>query len=93
MAECARQLQCKRPSRRDSRGFGALRGRLLVPSRPFFQQQLVTHHTHGSARHTEIMKTEALKQALDVYKFDVALGGARRDEEMVVLIGRPELER
>ena len=51
VAVCARQLQCKRPSRRDSRGFGALRGRLLVPSRPFFLQQLVTHHTHGWARH------------------------------------------
>ncbi|MGD1870549.1 MAG: sulfate adenylyltransferase subunit CysD [Neomegalonema sp.] len=37
--------------------------------------------THGSATHTDIMKTEALKQALDKYKFDVAFGGARRDEE------------
>ena len=37
--------------------------------------------THGSARHTEIMKTDALKQALSKHKFDVALGGARRDEE------------
>ncbi len=37
--------------------------------------------THGSARHTEIMKTEALKQALDKYGFDAAFGGARRDEE------------
>lgn len=37
--------------------------------------------THGSARHTEIMKTDALKQALNQHKFDVALGGARRDEE------------
>ena len=36
---------------------------------------------HGSALHTDIMKTEALKQALDHYKFDVAFGGARRDEE------------
>ena len=35
----------------------------------------------GSARHTDVMKTEALKQALDKYKFDVAFGGARRDEE------------
>lgn len=35
---------------------------------------------HGSA-YTDIMKTEALKQALDIYKFDVAFGGARRDEE------------
>lgn len=37
--------------------------------------------THGSALHTEIMKTQALKQALDKYGFDAAFGGARRDEE------------
>jgi sulfate adenylyltransferase subunit 2 len=37
--------------------------------------------THGSAVHTDIMKTAGLKQALDKYKFDVAFGGARRDEE------------
>ena len=37
--------------------------------------------THGSAVHTDIMKTEALKQALDKYGFDAAFGGARRDEE------------
>ena len=37
--------------------------------------------THGSAVHTDVMKTAALKQALDKYKFDAAFGGARRDEE------------
>ena len=37
--------------------------------------------THGSAVHTDIMKTVGLKQALDKHKFDVAFGGARRDEE------------
>ena len=37
--------------------------------------------THGSALHTQIMKTEALKQALEAYGFDAAFGGARRDEE------------
>jgi sulfate adenylyltransferase subunit 2 len=37
--------------------------------------------SHGSAYHTDIMKTEALKQALDFHAFDVAFGGARRDEE------------
>ena len=37
--------------------------------------------SHGSALHTDIMKTQSLKQALDKYKFDVAFGGARRDEE------------
>lgn len=37
--------------------------------------------SHGSSVHTDIMKTQALKQALDKYKFDAAFGGARRDEE------------
>jgi len=37
--------------------------------------------THGAARHTEVMKTQALRQALDLHGFDVAFGGARRDEE------------
>jgi sulfate adenylyltransferase subunit 2 len=37
--------------------------------------------SHGSAYHTDVMKTEALKQALDLHGFDVAFGGARRDEE------------
>jgi sulfate adenylyltransferase subunit 2 len=37
--------------------------------------------THGSAYHIDVMKTEALKQALDAHGFDVAFGGARRDEE------------
>ena len=36
---------------------------------------------HGSKRHTDVMKTEALLQALNKYKFDAAFGGARRDEE------------
>ena len=36
---------------------------------------------HGSALHTDVMKTQALKQALDLYGFDAAFGGARRDEE------------
>jgi sulfate adenylyltransferase subunit 2 len=37
--------------------------------------------SHGSAKHTDIMKTASLKQALNKYKFDAAFGGARRDEE------------
>jgi len=37
--------------------------------------------THGSKLHTDVMKTQALKQALHKYKFDAAFGGARRDEE------------
>ena len=37
--------------------------------------------TSGSRLHTDVMKTQGLKQALDLYKFDAAFGGARRDEE------------
>lgn len=37
--------------------------------------------THGSRVHTDVMKTQSLKQALDKYRFDAAFGGARRDEE------------
>ncbi len=37
--------------------------------------------THGSAKHTDVMKTQGLKQALNKYGFDAAFGGARRDEE------------
>lgn len=37
--------------------------------------------THGSSLHTDVMKTQSLKQALNKYKFDCAFGGARRDEE------------
>jgi len=41
----------------------------------------VSPFTYGSSKHTDIMKTQALKQALNKYKFDAAFGGARRDEE------------
>lgn len=41
----------------------------------------VNPFTYGSQKHTDIMKTQALKQALDLYHFDAAFGGARRDEE------------
>lgn len=44
-------------------------------------RQGVSPFTRSAAVHTDIMKTQALKQALDKYKFDAALGGARRDEE------------
>ena len=43
--------------------------------------QGVNPFTHGSAVHTDVMKTQALKQALTKYGFDAAIGGARRDEE------------
>ncbi|TQV84289.1 sulfate adenylyltransferase subunit CysD [Exilibacterium tricleocarpae] len=44
-------------------------------------EQGVGPFTHGSAVHTDIMKTQSLKQALNKYQFDAAFGGARRDEE------------
>jgi sulfate adenylyltransferase subunit 2 len=44
-------------------------------------KQGISPFTHGSAIHTDVMKTQALKQALDKYGFDAAFGGARRDEE------------
>lgn len=43
--------------------------------------QNINPFDHGSAKHTDIMKTQALKQALNQYGFDAAFGGARRDEE------------
>ena len=54
---------------------------LIVYSNPDGIAQNVGPFSHGSAVHTDIMKTQALKKALDVYKFDAAFGGARRDEE------------
>jgi sulfate adenylyltransferase subunit 2 len=54
---------------------------LLVHTNPEGIEKDVNPFTHGSAIHTDIMKTEGLKQALDKYGFDVAFGGARRDEE------------
>ncbi|WP_018687304.1 sulfate adenylyltransferase subunit CysD [Ahrensia kielensis] len=54
---------------------------LLTHTNPDGLEQGVGPFSHGSAVHTDIMKTQALKQALDHYKFDAAFGGARRDEE------------
>jgi sulfate adenylyltransferase subunit 2 len=54
---------------------------LRVHTNPDGIAQNVGPFTHGSAVHTDIMKTQGLKQALDQYKFDAAFGGARRDEE------------
>ena len=54
---------------------------LLVHVNPEGAEKNIGPFTHGSALHTQIMKTEALKQALDKYGFDAAFGGARRDEE------------
>src|SRR5205814_657040 len=55
--------------------------KLLVHVNERGRAEGVSPITHGSKRHTDVMKTEALKQALDEHHFDAAFGGARRDEE------------
>jgi sulfate adenylyltransferase subunit 2 len=54
---------------------------LIVHTNPEGVEKNINPYDHGSALHTDVMKTQGLKQALDKYKFDVAFGGARRDEE------------
>jgi sulfate adenylyltransferase subunit 2 len=54
---------------------------LLTHINPDGLAQGINPFTHGSQIHTDVMKTQGLKQALDQYGFDVAFGGARRDEE------------
>ena len=54
---------------------------LIVHRNPDGIAMNVNPFTHGSALHTDIMKTQGLKQALDAHQFDAAFGGARRDEE------------
>ncbi len=54
---------------------------LIVYSNPKGIEMDISPFTHGSALHTDIMKTEGLKNMLDIYKFDAVFGGARRDEE------------
>ena len=54
---------------------------LIVHINPEGVAQGINPFDHGSEKHTDIMKTEALKQALNRYRFDAAFGGARRDEE------------
>ena len=54
---------------------------LIVHTNQDGVKQNVGPFSHGSAVHTDIMKTQALKQALDKHQFDAAFGGARRDEE------------
>ena len=54
---------------------------LIVYKNPDAIARNITPFTHGSAVHTDIWKTQGLKQALDKYGFDAAFGGARRDEE------------
>ncbi|WP_323751994.1 sulfate adenylyltransferase subunit CysD [Marinobacter sp.] len=55
--------------------------KLIVHTNQEGVEQGIGPFTHGSATHTDVMKTQALKQALDKYGFDAAFGGARRDEE------------
>ncbi|MCF6292304.1 MAG: sulfate adenylyltransferase subunit CysD [Robiginitomaculum sp.] len=58
-----------------------LKLKLLVHTNPDGLEQNINPFTHGSVTHTDIMKTQGLKQALDHYGFTAAFGGARRDEE------------
>ena len=54
---------------------------LLVHRNPECVRLGINPFDHGSAVHTDLWKTEGLKQALDLHRFDLAFGGARRDEE------------
>jgi sulfate adenylyltransferase subunit 2 len=54
---------------------------LIVHVNPEGLKMNINPSIHGSTTHTDIMKTQGLKQALDTYGFDAAFGGARRDEE------------
>ena len=54
---------------------------LIVHINPDGKEMKMSPFVHGSSTHTDVMKTQGLKQALDKYGFDVAFGGARRDEE------------
>ncbi len=54
---------------------------LIVYKNPDAESRGINPFEHGSALHTDLWKTEGLKQALDTYGFDAAFGGARRDEE------------
>ncbi len=54
---------------------------LIVHKNPDGLAMDINPFVHGSAKHTDIMKTQGLKQALNKYGFDAAFGGARRDEE------------
>ena len=55
--------------------------KLIVHQNPEGVEMNINPFVHGSSKHTNIMKTQGLKQALDKYGFDAAFGGARRDEE------------
>ncbi|EFK9838984.1 sulfate adenylyltransferase subunit CysD [Campylobacter coli] len=54
---------------------------LIVYQNPNIKELNLSPFTHGSSMHTDISKTQGLKQMLDLYQFDAVFGGARRDEE------------
>ena len=54
---------------------------LIVYHNPKIDSINLSPFIHGSSMHTDIAKTQALKQMLEIYKFDAVFGGARRDEE------------
>lgn len=54
---------------------------LIVYTNPKGQEMNISPFVHGSALHTDIMKTEGLKNMLNIQQFDAVFGGARRDEE------------
>ena len=54
---------------------------LIVHVNPEGKKMVMNPFIHGSSKHTDVMNTDGLKQALDKYQFDVAFGGARRAEE------------
>lgn len=60
---------------------GELGADLIVHQNPECVERGINPFDHGSATHTDMWKTEGLKQALDLHGFDLAFGGARRDEE------------
>ncbi|HMC92658.1 MAG TPA: sulfate adenylyltransferase subunit CysD, partial [Allosphingosinicella sp.] len=61
----------------------AARMELIVHRNPEAEARAVNPFDHGSALHTQMWKTDGLRQALDAGRFDAAFGGARRDEERV----------
>jgi sulfate adenylyltransferase subunit 2 len=67
--------------RHRDRSWPAMASKLLVHTNPEGVARGINPIASGSQLHTQVMKTEALKQALDKWDFDAAFGGARRDEE------------
>ena len=80
-AACRHDLEIPRDDRVSRRDRGAARH---GSARPYQRGGACARHlavASGSALHTQVMKTEGLRQALDKWRFDAAFGGARRDEE------------